>query len=64
MKRLTEEELITMTHMYINRLKSENEGRDKVIEKLDKFLEVLPKYHSWDKYSVINLEFKDQVVCR
>lgn len=35
---LTEEELITMTHMYINRLKSENEGRDKVIEKLDKFL--------------------------
>ena len=34
------------------------------LEKLDKFLEVLPKYHSWDKYSVINLEFKDQVVCR
>ena len=34
------------------------------LEKLDKFLEVLPKYHSWDKYSVINLEFKDQVVCK
>ena len=34
------------------------------LKKLDKFLEVLPKYHSWDKYSVINLEFKDQVVCR
>lgn len=34
------------------------------LEKLDKFLEVLPKYHSWDKYSVINLEFRDQVVCR
>ena len=33
------------------------------LEKLDKFLKVLPKYHSWDKYSVINLEFKDQVVC-
>ena len=34
------------------------------LEKLDKFLKVLPKYHSWDKYSVINLEFRDQVVCR
>ena len=34
------------------------------LEKLDKFLEVLPKYHSWDKYSVINLEFRDQVVCK
>jgi cell division protein FtsQ len=34
------------------------------LKKLDKFLEVLPKYHSWDKYSVINLEFKDQVVCK
>lgn len=34
------------------------------LEKLDKFLKVLPKYHSWDKYSVINLEFKDQVVCK
>ena len=34
------------------------------LKKLDKFLKVLPKYHSWDKYSVINLEFKDQVVCR
>ena len=32
--------------------------------KLEKFLKVLPKYHSWDKYSVINLEYKDQVVCR
>ena len=34
------------------------------LKKLDKFLKVLPKYHSWDKYSVINLEFRDQVVCR
>jgi cell division protein FtsQ len=34
------------------------------LKKLDKFLKVLPKYHSWDKYSVINLEYKDQVVCR
>ena len=34
------------------------------LKKLDKFLKVLPKYHSWDKYSIINLEFKDQVVCR
>ena len=34
------------------------------LNKLDKFLKVLPKYHSWDKYSVINLEFKDQVVCK
>ena len=33
------------------------------LEKLDKFLEVLPKYHSWNKYSTINLEFRDQVVC-
>ena len=31
--------------------------------KLEKFLKILPKYHSWDKYSVINLEFRDQVVC-
>ena len=34
------------------------------LKKLDKFLKVLPKYYSWDKYSVINLEFRDQVVCR
>ena len=34
------------------------------LKKLDKFLKVLPKYHSWDKYSVINLEFRDQVVCK
>ena len=34
------------------------------LKKLEKFLKVLPKYHSWDKYSVINLEFRDQVVCR
>ena len=32
--------------------------------KLEKFLKVLPKYHSWDKYSVINLEYRDQVVCK
>lgn len=35
---LTEDELMSMTYTYINRLKSENEGKDKVIEKLDKFL--------------------------
>ena len=34
------------------------------LKKLDKFLDVLPKYHSWNKYSVINLEFRDQVVCK
>lgn len=36
---LTEDEILAMTQSYIARLKSENEGRDKVIEKLDKFLE-------------------------
>lgn len=36
---LTEDEILAMTHSYIARLKSENEDRDKVIEKLDKFLE-------------------------
>ena len=35
---LTEDELISMTYTYINRLKSENEGKDKIIEKLDKYL--------------------------
>ena len=33
------------------------------LEKLDKFLSVLPKYYSWNEYSIINLEYKDQVVC-
>lgn len=36
---LTEDEILAMTQSYIARLKSENEGRDNVIEKLDKFLE-------------------------
>jgi len=35
---LTEEEILMMTQSYIGRLKSENEGNAKVIEKLDKFL--------------------------
>lgn len=35
---LTEEEILALTKNYINNLKSENEGNDKAIEKLDKFL--------------------------
>lgn len=35
---LTEEEILALTKNYINNLKSENEGNEKVIEKLDKFL--------------------------
>ena len=35
---LTEDEILSMTYNYIAKLKSENEGRDKIIEKLDKFL--------------------------
>ena len=34
------------------------------LTKLDKFLSELPKYHSWDKYSVINLEIPEQVICK
>ena len=36
---LTEEEVVSMTHSYINKLKAENEENKKVIEKLDKYLE-------------------------
>ena len=35
---LTEDEVISMTKSYIERLKSENDTREKVIQKLDKFL--------------------------
>ena len=35
---LTEDEIIYMTNNYINNLKNENEGNDKIIQKLDKFL--------------------------
>lgn len=35
---LTEDEVLFMTKNYIERLKSENENREKVIQKLDKFL--------------------------
>lgn len=35
---LTEEEILALTRNYIGNLKSENEGKEKVIEKLDKFL--------------------------
>lgn len=31
--------------------------------KLDLFLEKMPRYKSWNEYSTINLEYKDQVVC-
>jgi hypothetical protein len=36
---LTEEDVIFLTEQYISKLKSENEGNDKVQKKLDKFLE-------------------------
>ncbi len=36
---LTEDEIISMTHSYIEKLKSENESNEKVLKKLDKFLE-------------------------
>lgn len=36
---LTEDEIIAMTHGYIAKLKFENEGNEKYIAKLDKFLE-------------------------
>ncbi len=35
---LTEEEVIAMTHDYINKLKRSNADNEKVIKKLDKFL--------------------------
>ncbi len=35
---LTEEDVLALTRNYIGNLKSENEGKEKVIEKLDKFL--------------------------
>ena len=35
---LTEDEIIYMTQNYINNLKTENEGNDKVTQRLDKFL--------------------------
>lgn len=35
---LTEDEILAMTQSYIAKLKSENEGNEKTIQKLDKFL--------------------------
>lgn len=35
---LTEDEILAMTQNYIAKLKSENEGNEKTIQKLDKFL--------------------------
>lgn len=36
---LTEDEILSMTQMYIEKLKSENENNEKVLKKLDKYLE-------------------------
>ena len=36
---LTEDEIKSMVSSYINKLKEENKDREKVVEKLDKFLE-------------------------
>ena len=36
---LTEDEVLAMTHQYIAKLKSEHENNEKVIKKLDKYLE-------------------------
>ena len=36
---LTEEEVLQMTNSYINNLKSEHEGNEKIIKKLDNFLQ-------------------------
>lgn len=36
---LTEDEILAMTHQYIAKLKNENENNEKVIKKLDKYLE-------------------------
>ncbi len=35
---LTEDEVMSMTYDYVNKLKDANEGNDKVISKLDKYL--------------------------
>ena len=44
---LTEDEILSMTRSYIEKLKSENENNEKVLKKLDKFLEiVLDKFHN------------------
>lgn len=59
----TEVDLIPRVGDFVVRLGTLERYESK-LKKLDKFLSVLPKYHSWDKYSVINLEFRDQVVCR
>ena len=40
---LTEDEVLSMTKSYIERLKSENDTREKVIQKLDKFLAKIEK---------------------
>lgn len=34
------------------------------LEKLDVFMDRVYRYKSWGEYSVINLEYRDQVVCR
>lgn len=36
---LTEDEIIAMTNSYINKLKTENEPNEKIINKLDKYLQ-------------------------
>ncbi len=36
---LTEDDIISMTQSYIAKLKSENEGNEKIIKKLDNYLE-------------------------
>lgn len=36
---LTEDEILSMTRIYIEKLKSENENNEKVLKKLDKYLE-------------------------
>ena len=36
---LTEDEILSMTRSYIEKIKSENENNEKVLKKLDKFLE-------------------------
>lgn len=36
---LTEDEILSMTQMYIEKLKSENESNEKALKKLDKYLE-------------------------
>lgn len=36
---------------------------ERKLYKLDIFLKKVPRYVSWDKYSALNLEYVDQVVC-